>query len=281
MRTNRIVVAAASAVLALGGAVLTASAAQADEPSAAHLVLQDNEVWYKAAPGQVNHLTVASDVRSNDDGSADFLITFKDVVPISVDTDKCAYPAPDDHTVALCTVLAPQNSDDTDDYDVDLGDGDDTAVIDPASTAYATIHGGAGDDDLSGSDAVVFHGDAGDDTLDGGGGVWSMGPYGDDGDDTITHCAMDCYGGPGNDTLSGGDLNSEESDNTLHGGPGDDVLYGNDGNDVLYGGDDNDTLYGNAGDDQLFGENGDDVLWGGPGTDTLDGGAGTNELHQD
>lgn len=62
------------------------------------------------------------------------------------------------------------------------------------------------------------------------------------------------YGSPGNDTLTGGSVNS--------------VIYGRDGDDVLIGG---------AGSDQLIGEAGDDVLDGGADRDELSGGAGRNQ----
>ncbi|MFE9768244.1 hypothetical protein ACFYPC_27625 [Streptomyces sp. NPDC005808] len=59
----------------------------------------------------------------------------------------------------------PLGSDDSDDYDydVDLGDGNDTAMV--TGSAYTLIHGGRGNDVLDGTNAAVFYGDDGNDRL--------------------------------------------------------------------------------------------------------------------
>jgi Ca2+-binding RTX toxin-like protein len=102
------------------------------------------------------------------------------------------------------------------------------------------IVGGAGDDDIDGSEAA--------NTLIGGGG-----------DDDID-------GKGGQDTVTGG-----EGDDSIRGGAGNDRgLAGNNGNDVLAGDDGDDALNAGEGDDLLHGGNGADDLSGGEGTDTVD-----------
>jgi Ca2+-binding RTX toxin-like protein len=80
------------------------------------------------------------------------------------------------------------------------GDGDDNVALNGYA---ATIHGGAGDDNVSGADGeLLFEGALAD--------LW--------------------FGGPGNDVLRGGD-----GEDTLVGGAGDDVLIGGGGGDCLFG----------------------------------------------
>jgi Ca2+-binding RTX toxin-like protein len=130
------------------------------------------------------------------------------------------------------------------------------------------IHGGWGDDVLTGNDArnVIF-GDIGDDTLLGlGGNDWLRGAGGDDlieggaGDDWLV-------GGRGNDRMLGGD--------------GHDLLLGQAGDDTLEGGAGHDFLLGNRGTDVLRGGDGDDRLWGGRGADDLDGGGQDGDVLRD
>lgn len=280
MRTLRTIAATASLFLAVGGAVLAAPGAQAATESTATLVHSDGELWYKAGPEQANHLTVTAQVVDTDPTQygEDYLLTFRDTVDIALATDECTYPTETDHTVAQCTVPIPLGSDDSDDYDVDLGDGDDTVTIPEDSSAYASIYGGAGDDVLHGNAAVVLYGDDGNDRIDGGGGVWSVGAYGGAGDDTLTGCDAECHGGDGDDDITG---TATDQDFGLYGDDGDDVIHGGAGADSIYGGRGNDTLYGDSGDDTIYGNSGDDLLYGGAGTDTLSGGPGRNEVHQD
>lgn len=208
MRMHRTMAATATLALALGGAALAAPAAQAAATTSGSLVRQDGELWYKAAAGQTNHLTVSEKIESRGDYEEYFILTFHDDNDITIDAqaaewNECVYPSADDHTTVQCAVLIPQNSDDSDSYDIDLGDGDDTVKLGADSSAYAGVHGGAGDDVLQGSAADVFWGEDGDDTIDGGGGIMSFGAYGGEGDDTITNCTGECHGDAGNDTLSG------------------------------------------------------------------------------
>jgi Ca2+-binding RTX toxin-like protein len=104
--------------------------------------------------------------------------------------------------------------------------------------------------------------------------------FGLDGADTIaldeTNGALpaaELFGGPGNDTLSGG-----SGADLLFGQDGNDVLNGKGGADLLFGGDGNDVLTGGTGNDQDFGEAGDDrMVWNpGDGSDLFEGGDGND-----
>lgn len=278
MRTLRTIAATAALAVALGGGMFAPSTAQAATASSASLVHADGELWYKAGAGQANNLTVTAKVVDVDPSQfgEDYLLTFRDKFDITISTNACSYPSPTDHKVAQCTVAIPLGSDDSDDYDVDLGDGNDTATV--TGSAYTSIHGGKGNDVLKGSAAAVFYGDDGNDRLDGGGGVWSMGPFGGAGNDTITNCDAECHGGPGNDSLTG---TASGQDFGLYGDDGNDVIHGGSGADLVYGGKGHDKLYGDNGNDKIYGNSGNDLLHGGTGTDTLSGGPGTDKVYQD
>lgn len=83
-------------------------------------------------------------------------------------------------------------------------------------------------------------------------------------------------GGPGNDTINGGNARDY-----IYGEDGNDMLVGNAGYDVIYGGNGNDTIYGNAGKDALYGEAGNDVILGGGDSDEVFGSAGDDALFGD
>ncbi|HLP88298.1 MAG TPA: SBBP repeat-containing protein [Nostocaceae cyanobacterium] len=95
----------------------------------------------------------------------------------------------------------------------------------------AFVDGGAGDDDIKGSQN----------------------------DDNLR-------GGAGNDKIEG-----QEGNDTLNGDAGNDELKGGSGNDFLLGGSGNDKLFGEAGNDTLTGGSGNDELDGGDGLDILMG----------
>ncbi|MGW1671695.1 calcium-binding protein [Streptomyces sp. NPDC002324] len=273
--TTRTAAVTTALTLALAGTLLAAPLAQAAPAPAASLVHDKGELWFKAAPGQANRLTVSAKIVERTEWEADYVLTFNDRYVITLAAKECSYPEPADRTVAECAVPIPMNSDDTDIYDVGLGDGDDTVTIAAANSAYATIYGGTGDDILLGNRSVVLHGENGDDRIEGGGGVWGLGSFGGRGNDTLTGCAYACHGGADRDTLTGG----ADSDG-LHGDSGNDTLRGRGGDDALHGGKGDDTLYGEDGHDKLYGNSGNDVLYGGRGDDTLSGGPGRNRLHQ-
>ncbi|WP_295045229.1 calcium-binding protein [uncultured Paracoccus sp.] len=153
------------------------------------------------------------------------------------------------------------------------------------------ISGGAGDDDINGSENDdMLSGDAGADQIRGMGGNdliffdaadLASGKLveGNEGFDTafsVGSTAVNlkllertfeaAYGGDGNDTLNARGLSDDVS------------LYGGKGNDTLYGSDGDDNLSGDAGSDDIDGWNGDDRLSGGGGLDTLSGDAGSDIL---
>ncbi|GAA3608816.1 hypothetical protein GCM10022223_26070 [Kineosporia mesophila] len=225
---------------------------------------------YKAAPGQRNDLTVASE-KSN--GGKTFTYTYDDSVEISAGPG-CAYPDTTDHTRVTCTI---------DDYDANLYrdepisytvarlyDQDDTVTFsNPAGTRVINQFVlGDGNDTLRTKSSDEYFATT----------VWG-GP----GADTITgHSGLILEGGEGNDVLraigKGTSASGNEGDDTITGGVGAQILHGDAGNDVIHGGSGNDKLYGNSGADKLFGQAGNDWLYGGLGKDVLNGGAGKNRL---
>ncbi|MET7884955.1 calcium-binding protein [Streptomyces avermitilis] len=266
----------AAATVAVSAAVAVPSASAAPAKSAT-AVVQGQKLFYTAAAGQTNKLTISWARGETDPGSqlTDYLYTFDDTVTISLGAG-CVRPDGGDDTTAVCTVTEPNTSaSDLDSLIVDLGDGNDTATVDPDNNGYARIYGGPGNDTLTGHGVDVLYGQGGNDHLSGGGGVYDEGAYGGAGDDTLTNCAAECHGGAGNDSLSG-----TSTDNTLFGDDGNDTLHGNAGRDLLQGGKGDDTLYGGASDDKLYGNSGNDVLHGGAGTDFLSGGPGRNKVYQ-
>ena len=147
---------------------------------------------------------------------------------------------------------------------VTLGDGNDVFTVD--GKAPHTVHGGNGDDVLTGNEnGDSLFGDGGNDTL-----------YGQVGDDTL-------YGGDGNDYLH----DYFSLGNEMHGGVGGDTLVGagiqmsgEDGNDFISvngqwaQADETVYHYGHSG---LYGGAGDDTLQGDTGAaNTLSGGVGND-----
>ncbi|MFF0139113.1 calcium-binding protein [Streptomyces sp. NPDC005227] len=279
--------------LALAAATVAVSAAVAVPPAGAATaqgataVSTGQKLFYTAAAGQTNHLTIDWALGPTDPDSqlADYIYTFDDTVAIAPGAG-CVRPDARDTTKVVCTVTEPNTSaSDLDTLIVDLGDGDDTARVDPDNSGYSRVHGGPGDDTLTGHGSDVLYGDDGDDHLSGGGGVYSDGALGGAGDDTLTACGYTCHGGPGDDLLTGGLSASDEEypdyGNALYGDDGNDIVYGNEGDDTIEGGRGNDRLYGGPGADTIHGNTGDDLLHGGPGADRLSGGAGVNRVYQD
>ena len=216
------------------------------------------------------------------------------------------------------------------------GDGDDRFYFDAAD---APLQGGAGFDTavVQGSAGVTLnlaacsieqvYGGAGNDSLTGTGALLGLAIDGRDGDDLILGSAFadTLTGGNGSDTLMAGDgddvLYIDADDALVSGGAGFDTVHvqgvgnltldltasgiervfsgsGNDiltatgsvtlveingaaGDDLLVGSAFDDTLRGDAGDDTLFGGAGNDVLVGGGGNNVLFGGAGDDRLYVD
>ncbi|MEU6274955.1 calcium-binding protein [Streptomyces populi] len=291
MRTLRTIASTASLALALGGSLFAVSTARAATASSASVRASSDRVWYTAGAGQANNLTVTAKVVDPDPSEygQKVVITFRDRFDITISTNLCSYPSATDHKVVRCTV----DDDDSDRYDVDLGDGNDTATV---TGALTTVYGGKGNDVIKGDSQAVLFGDDGNDRIDGGGGLYGEGSSGGAGNDTMTNCEAGCAGGPGNDTLIGtstgrnaNELFGQDGDDVIHAGGGADVVDGGSGNDKLYGdsGDDkisggkgDDTVYGGSGKDTIYGNSGNDLLHGGTGTDTLSGGPGTDRVYQ-
>lgn len=153
-----------------------------------------------------------------------------------------------------------------------------------------TLHGGGGDDMLTGSTS--------DDDLDGGGGfdivkqassenqTASDAELSGEGTDSLASIEglhlrstsragvqlnatefsgpVTLFGGRGHDTLAGG-----TADDFIVGSSGHDAIHGGDGNDRLDGGADNDTVLGGNGNDTIKLHAGSDVALGGDGHDRL------------
>ncbi|MFD5819720.1 calcium-binding protein [Streptomyces sp. NPDC127038] len=277
MRMSATIASAASLALAVGGGMFAASSAQAVTASHASLGRAAGEFRYKAAAGQANRLKVtAKDVDVDSEDYYETHITFRDTYDIALSTNACRYPSAADHKVVECTAEAGVGgTHDADVYDVDLGDGNDTATV--TGPTLETVRGGKGNDVLKGDSGAVLYGDDGNDRLDGGGGVYGTGASGGAGDDTLTGCDTTCHGGPGDDVLTGTASGQEFG---LYGDDGDDVVHGGAGADLLSGGRGDDRLYGDSGNDRIYGNSGDDLLHGGTGTDTLSGGPGADRVNQ-
>lgn len=280
----------AAATVAVSAAVAAPTAFAAPAKGATAVVV-GQKLFYTAAAGQTNHLSISWALGATDPGSqlADYIYTFDDSVRISLGAG-CVRPAGGDVTKAVCTVTEPNTSaSDLDSLIVDLGDGNDTAKTDDSSGGYTRIYGGAGNDTLTGHGVDVLYGQGGNDRLSGGGGAYSEGAFGGAGNDTLTNCGYTCHGGAGNDTLYGGAQyggviagggDYADYSNNLYGDDGNDKLYGNAGSDLLQGGRGNDTVYGGTGNDKLYGNSGNDVLHGGAGNDFLSGGPGRDKAYQ-
>jgi Ca2+-binding RTX toxin-like protein len=198
-------------------------------------------------------------------------------------------------------------------YGVNLGDGDDSVVVDGSGVAgggfgfggpqtlSGQLNGGTGDDELHGgpgSDLLIGGDDA--DVLDGASGTdtaW----YGDHTEDlTLTLTPTASNDGSAIDGPAGLRDTIDASVENAIGGAGDDVITGDTGANVLAGGGGGDELRGGDGGDQLFGsfggstaffvvtatsddlgdellgERGNDRMAGAGGGDTFTGGAGVD-----
>jgi Ca2+-binding RTX toxin-like protein len=180
--------------------------------------------------------------------------------------------------------------------DVELGDGDDWAVLGGEPGITSSVLGGSGNDTIASG--------AGNDAIDGGPGAdtVTLGAFTYPGlDPTLPYAGVaypvvasltsgtaqrwpldtdtlaqveNLTSGEANDTLTG-----DGSANVLDSGAGRDTVDGRAGNDVLRGGADRDLIVGGTGADQVYGGYGDDDLLGGDGNDDLLGGDGDDRLY--
>uniref|UniRef100_A0AAU3HXC5 Calcium-binding protein n=1 Tax=Streptomyces sp. NBC_01393 TaxID=2903851 RepID=A0AAU3HXC5_9ACTN len=275
----------AAVTVAVAAAVAAPTAAGAATAPSATAVSTGQKLYYTAAAGQTNHLTIAWRFGATDPDShlMDFIFTFDDTVKISLGTG-CVRPSSGDTTQAVCTVTEPNfGASDLDTLFVNLGDGNDTATVGFDNLMYSRIYGGTGNDTITGHGRDVLYGQDGNDHLFGGGGAYSEGAFGGAGNDTLSSCGYTCHGGTGNDVLYGGSEGEgiyTYYENSLYGDDGNDVIHGNEGADLIQGGRGNDRLYGGSGNDKVYGNSGNDLLHGGSGTDTLSGGPGTDRVYQ-
>ena len=157
-----------------------------------------------------------------------------------------------------------------------------------AGSNALTIQGGPADEraTFQGGGGVKLNGD-GDVDIDLTG-IESRYAYGGGGDDVIGATdatpEVNVYGGPGDDTITGGgrddNLQGEGDRDTLRGGAGGDDLEGGGAADELQGGADNDSLYGGPGDDVVDGGPGGDSMYAESdpdGADRLIGGPGSDD----
>jgi Ca2+-binding RTX toxin-like protein len=191
-------------------------------------------LWYEADPGETNQVEVRHvdpDTTIRDSGA--MITAGPGCVSISVNEVSC----PEINYFVS----------------VDLGDGDDEAVVveDSAASAFGVnVGGGDGSDELSACDACRS-------TLGGG-----------DGNDILTGGLVgggSVFGNGGNDTLTG----NPGDGGTLSGGAGDDTITGGDRWNPIQGGGGNDTIVAGPGFDLIEPGGGVDNVDGGPGSDTV------------
>jgi len=180
-----------------------------------------------------------------------------------------------------------------------LGDGDDSVRFNPGQHYVVRVSGGAGNDDILGTDDTDhLFGGPGDDTVDGGpGGDTIDGGLGSDvlragpadlydivlDGDTDRHKSPDTIiGQPGRTTLTyrerkrpvhvdlrngtggaPGEGDTFTGINLVQGGAGDDVLYGTSLGDFIRGNDGDDLIRAREGDDGVQGNRGRDRVYGG------------------
>jgi hypothetical protein len=239
------------------------------QPAGAAVVkVGGEEVGYRAAPGEVNRVTV----RARRDG-----LEIADAGAAITGARGCKRT--DEHRVTCPVVPFP---------DVRTGDGDDSVTLgtDPSGDVeIARVDLGPGADrvDVTGGVADTYlRGGPGADVLNGGPETDDIVDYGEAaaplridigaatsgvaGEDRIA--SIDgAIGGRGSDTIIG-----TAADNQLIGGPGADTLNGGGGFDQLEGERGNDTLFGGGSTDEISGGSGRDLLFGGEGDDLIDAG---------
>jgi Ca2+-binding RTX toxin-like protein len=255
------------AVLTLSAAV-SAPAAGADPVALAGATVDapnDGNMTYAGLLGFANTVVVTKTGTT---------VEIDDVHPISV-SGNCVHPDPADSTRAQCDAMfdltiSPGAGDDsvtivgdTQNWRLNLGDGNDTADVtgaNPESGNLVQVVGGTGDDlVLTRSTPLDYDGEAGSDTV-------SYAPAGDSGlkcDATDTGVTVDL--GTGTGGLAGDD--TYDSVANVVGTCMSDTITGDGGANRLEGG---------GGDDTLSGGNGNDTLVGGAGTDVVNGGDGVD-----
>jgi Ca2+-binding RTX toxin-like protein len=268
---------------ALAAALLTASPALASNAT----ITGGNTVRVTASGSQVNAIFVSYAASTN---------TYAVFDSTSDITASGTCTAVDSHSVT-CPDAGIRT------VSVDVGNGNDTILLDRASIPASIegnldgddgsdlILGGRGLDDLSGGGgADTLDGHEGADDLHGNGGTDSLlyttrttpvvvtvgSVNANDGNELdATGAARDTVHGDIESVSSGiaGDsLSGDSSSETLNGGEGNDTLIGNNGADSLLGFGGADSIFGGNGDDAGLGGLGSDRILGGPDEDRLKGG---------
>jgi Ca2+-binding RTX toxin-like protein len=234
--------------VACAAALLLTSLCSAPVANAASVVRSGSRVFYLAAPGEANSLSVSVE-------SGEYVLTDVGAI-INLFGQGCSFTA-DVHTVTCGTAAG-------DEIGIEARDLNDTVTA--SVDVKTSICGGPGDDTLSGGSGTnLIAGGSGSDLLVGGDAIDSLLGEG--------ACIGDAGDQPGNDVLVG-----NAGDDFLVGNPGDDLLQGGPGDDTVIGSEGRDTLDGAAGNDLLLGFEDGDAIHGGAGADTLGGGSGDDRL---
>lgn len=287
----------ASAVIVVTAAALL-PAAPAAAAAAGTVTLIQGDLRFTAAAGYVNDVVVTG---GQNDTTGTFRVT--DLRTIRAGAGCAAVPG--DPRSVTCTARIKF-------LQVMLGDRNDRGRLDVTGVSFQSVSGGAGNDTLTGGQAVAgtfLHGNEGDDVLLGGAATdWLYGGPGadqlsggpdidvaryedhtepvwadadgesrDDGargeGDTILSDVENLTGGDGADFLVG-----TAGPNSLHGGKGADWLYGFGGDDILTGAEGDDSILGGANNDIIRGDEGADSLYGEDGNDEIAGGPGADSI---
>jgi len=277
-------------------AALAATAVAPAVAAAGTMSATGNQVTYTAAPGEPNEVTANGFF--DDEDTMMYVLTISDARPVTI-----APGGPCDFDFfgnARCMFPTPGS------FNVQLGDGNDTAIVRNTLATANAVDGGLGEDRLStavaqgrnaisggeGNDTIIPDNGAvnppASDTISGGSGVDTV-----DYDRefarrtsgvTVSLDGAANDGAPGeqdNVQLDVENLSATSFSDTLAGGPGPNELLGFGGNDVLSGGGGADRLLSHNANDQLSGGDGNDFLEGGSEDDRLDGGAGLDSFSGD
>jgi len=300
--------------LAISAAVLPC--AWVSIASAGTVRVVDGTAIYVAAPGEVNHIRVASDFGTGCFGTLC-------VSDLTLTAGAGCDQAGDGAAVCPDDEYDPGNPDGRRPVRVFAGDGDD-GVGEESARRPVTLYGGTGDDSLSsgsymgkspvmyggrGHDGLhvqnngggnpILHGGRGDDHLDpycGGGLCGEL--YGEPGDDLLSAFPTASWfdGGPGRDTYAAMSIPVDTRfADLIAPSPGIDTFDGSYFNccpskyrlnlrgcsgcvERVIGSDTDNEITGNADPQVLSGEGGNDLIRGGGGTDHLSGGNGLDRI---
>jgi hypothetical protein len=242
----------------------------------ASVTLVGNSVFYQAAAGEENQLSVFQFIDMNQNVTLQFADS-------AIVTISCAAPFVGGNAPGVAASLP--NANNVTKIVITLGDQPDLlwlsinlSTLVTCGTGNDTVNGGEGSDDVNGQgDDDWLQGFGAKDTLMGGDGKDSL--YGGNGNDELygDEKADFLSGGTGSDTMSGGADNDlmwgHEGDDEMLGMAGFDTLHGSVGDDKLWGGTEDDNIFGEEGVDQIRGQAGNDLCIGGAEIDLIWGDA--------